>query len=143
MSTTQPKAKPGRKSAAELAIVPPAPEFNTPAPGVLPEPPPHLSPGSATWWRQVVSEFSLEPHHLRLLQSAAEAWDRMAQARDELAAHGSLTFTDNRGAIKAHPAEAIERNARIAFARLVRELDLDAGAPAERSRPPALLSNRR
>lgn len=113
------------------------------------EPPAHLSDNAAQWWREVLRDFSLEPHHLHLLQSACEALDRMAQARAELAAHGALTFTDARGVIKAHPAEAIERNARIAFARLVRELDLDAGAVAGASasasapRPPALVSNRR
>lgn len=60
----------------------------------------------------------------------------MQQARQALANHGALTFTDPNGNIKAHPCVAMERDARIAFARLVRELDLDAGAPAERSRPP-------
>lgn len=133
--------QPGRKSAASLAILPaklpPAGGYEAPAP------PSHLSDDAASWWRSVTAEYELEPHHLRLLQAAAEAWDRMQQARQALADHGSLTFTDGSGNIKLHPAEAIERNARTAFARLVRELDLDAGAPAERSRPPALHSNRR
>lgn len=109
----------------------------------LPEPPEHLSADAAAWWREVCRDYSLEGHHLRLLQAAAESWDRMQQARAELAAHGSLTFKDERGTVRAHPAEAIERNARIGFARLVRELDLDAGPPAESRRPPALVSNRR
>lgn len=107
------------------------------------DPPDHLSDDAAAWWRSVLRDYSLEPHHLRLLQSACEAWDRMQQARKELLAHGALTFKDERGAIKAHPAEAIERNARIAFARLVRELDLDTGTPSEAPRPPAITSNRR
>ena len=107
------------------------------------EPPDHLSPKASAWWSEVTRDYALEPHHLHLLQAACEAMDRMAQARAELAAHGSLTFADKNGAIKAHPAEAIERNARIGFARLVRELDLDAGATAETKRPPALASNRR
>jgi P27 family predicted phage terminase small subunit len=106
-------------------------------------PPPHLTPDAAAWWRTVVADFDLEPHHLRLLQSAAEAWDRMQQAREALAKHGGLTFAAASGDLKAHPAVAIERDARIAFARLVRELDLDTGAASERSRPPALNSNRR
>ncbi|WP_448658298.1 P27 family phage terminase small subunit [Sphingomonas sp. CJ99] len=107
------------------------------------EPPEHLSPDAAAWWREVLRDYTLEPHHLRLLQSAAEAWDRMQQARATLADHGALTFTDERGVIRAHPCVAMERDARVAFARLVRELDLDAGAPAESPRPPALQSNRR
>ena len=92
---------------------------------------------------EVLRDYALEPHHLRLLQAACEAWDRMGQARQALADHGRLTFTDERGTIRAHPAVAMERDARTAFARLVRELDLDAGAPSETPRPPALHSNRR
>jgi P27 family predicted phage terminase small subunit len=107
------------------------------------QPPPHLSAESCAWWREVLKDYALEGHHLRLLQSACEAWDRMQQARQALVDHGGLTFTDKHGAIKSHPCVAHERDARIAFARLVRELDLDAGAPSEGSRPPALQSNRR
>jgi phage terminase small subunit len=101
-----------------------------------------LSADAAEWWREVVRDFALEPHHLRLLQSACEAWDRMQQARQALADHGGLTFTDARGVIRSHPCVAHERDARIAFARVVRELDLDTGPPAEARRPPALISNR-
>lgn len=108
-----------------------------------PAPPDHLSPDAAVWWRSVVSDFDLEPHHLRLLQSACEAWDRQQEARRSIADHGSLTFIKANGDIATHPAVGVEKDARIAFARLVRELDLDAGAPAEGRRPPALASNRR
>jgi len=109
----------------------------------LPQPPAHLSVEAQSWWHEVVRDYALEPHHLRLLQAACEAWDRMSQARQALADHGALTFTDERGTIRAHPAVAMERDARVAFARLVRELDLDAGAVSESPRPPAIHSNRR
>ncbi len=113
------------------------------APVTRPAPPAHLSPDAASWWRSVVADYDLEDHHLRLLQAAAEAWDRLQQARQALAEHGGLTFAKANGDLATHPAVAIERDARIGFARLVRELDLDAGAPSERSRPPPLGSNRR
>lgn len=108
-----------------------------------PTPPEHLSAEAAEWWQAVVRDFTLEPHHLRLLRAACEAWDRMQQARHALAEHGALTFTDEKGTIRAHPCVAMERDARTQFARLVRELDLDGGAVAEAPRPPALHSNRR
>jgi phage terminase small subunit len=94
------------------------------------------------WWQSVVADYELDEHHRFLLESAAGAWDRMVQAREALAEHG-LTFTDDRGSPKARPEVAIERDARIAFARLIRELDLDVEPPPERSRPPGLRSNRR
>lgn len=131
----------GKRSAADLAVIAPAP---SPLPKLKGPPvPAHLSADSAQWWRSVVTDYELEPHHLRLLQTACEAWDRMQDARRALADHGALTFKDERGAIKAHPCVAIERDARVAFARLVRELDLDTGAPAEARRPPSIISNRR
>lgn len=106
------------------------------------EAPKHLSAEASAWWNIVVRDYSLEHHHLRLLQAACEAWDRMQEARKALEAHG-LIFMDTKGDPKTRPEVAIERDSRVAFARLVRELDLDVEAPADRSRPPALLSNRR
>jgi P27 family predicted phage terminase small subunit len=106
-----------------------------------PKPPSHLSKSSAEWWRGAVAIYDFEPHHLRLLQAAAEAWDRLQQAREAIARDG-LTVPTSDGGLKAHPCVAIERDCRTAFARLVRELDLDCGPPAEARRPPSLVSNR-
>jgi len=95
------------------------------------------------WWRSVLEEFALDEHHLHLLEAACTAWDRMVQARDAISANG-LTFTDERGMVRARPEVAIERDARTSFVRIVRELDLDTAPPPEpRTRPPALRSNRR
>lgn len=107
-----------------------------------PTPPAHLSDDAKSWWRSVVSDYALEAHHVRLLRLAAEAWDRAQQAREILAAEG-VTFRNDRGNVVVHPAVGIERDARTAFARLVRELDLDTEAPATDRRPPSLRSNRR
>jgi phage terminase small subunit len=90
----------------------------------------------------VTAQFEFEEHHLRLLALAGESWDRCCQAREALAEHG-LTFTDRFGRPCARPEVAIERDSRTAFARLLRELDLDAEPPASARRPPGLRSNRR
>jgi P27 family predicted phage terminase small subunit len=104
--------------------------------------PSHLTAESAEWWRSVHSDYDLEPHHNRLLTLACEAFDRCGQARALIDNEGPVTRTSD-GGMKAHPAVAIERDSRLAFARLLRELDLDTEPPAERNRPPALRSNRR
>ena len=76
----------------------------------------------------VTSSYTLEEHHIRLLTLAAEARDRCAQAREQLARAG-LTIEGREGT-KAHPCIAIERDARTAFAHLVKQLALDnVGAP--------------
>jgi phage terminase small subunit len=86
--------------------------------------------------------YVLGEHHLRLLQLCCEAWDRAVQAREQLAREG-LTVSTNQG-VRAHPCIAIERDARLAVTRLVRELDLDTEPPAsERNAPPPLASNNR
>ena len=103
--------------------------------------PQHLTSDAAAWWEQVITEFDLEPHHVRLLTLAAEAWDRCAQARAILDEQG-LTYIDRFGAPRARPEAAIERDSRTAFARLLRELDLDLEGPSEAPRAPALRSNR-
>lgn len=93
--------------------------------------PGHLAPATAAWWRSVVADYELAEHHERILTLAGEAWDRAVQAREAVAAQGAF-FADRFGAPRAHPGIAVERDARIAFARLVRELDLD-GEPAGES----------
>ena len=104
-----------------------------------PTPPSHLSDASADWFRMVVDEYGLEPHHVRLLTLAAEAWDRCNQAREAIAEHG-MTYIDRFEQPRARPEVAIERDNRIAFARLLRELALDIDEPGE-SRPPTINGN--
>ena len=72
----------------------------------------------------VLAEYELQPHHVRLLSLAAEAWDRAQQARTALAEHGT-TYLDRFGTPRARPEVAIERDSRLAFARILREVDLD------------------
>ena len=105
--------------------------------------PGHLAEPTRAWWRSVMRDFVLEPHHVRLLTGAAEAWDRAQQARQLLDRDG-LCIPGREGGLRAHPAAAIERDSRIAFARMLRELDLDTEPPANtRTAPAALRSNRR
>lgn len=99
-----------------------------------PQPPKHLSPTARAWWREVVNTFEIEPHSLPTLTLAATALDRAEQARTALA-DGALTLKDRFGNARARPEIAIERNAMIAFARLTRELGLDAGEEAPRPLP--------
>lgn len=101
--------------------------------------PKHLQPATAKWWSAVVADFNLEAHHIRILTLAAEAWDRCQQARKALKKEG-LTYKDRFGQPKTRPEVAIERDSRIAFARLVRELGLEVEEPGD-ARPPRITGN--
>lgn len=89
-----------------------------------PKPPAHLTAAASTWWATVAGSYSLESHHLLTLTTAAEAWDRMHQARELLALEG-VTYRNRFGDPCKHPAVSIEEAARVAFLRALRELDLD------------------
>jgi P27 family predicted phage terminase small subunit len=109
---------------------------------MYPPPPDHLSPSARQWWETVVASYVLEPHHLKLLQLAAESWDRCQAARAQIDREG-LTVAGREGGLRPHPAVAIERDSRLGFARLIRELDLDTEPPAsDRVGPPPIFSNR-
>lgn len=132
----------GPKSTAQLSVVTDgSPDINYSASVRSPKAPTHLSKASQEWWSEITREYELESHHLRLLQAACESWERMQSARQAIGKHG-LTFTDAQGCPKARPEIAIERDAKIGFARLIRELDLDFEPPAEGRRPPSIRSNR-
>ena len=99
--------------------------------------PAHLRDDTATWWTSVAEGFNLEPHQLRILTLAAEAWDRGQEAREAITKYGAV-YIDRFEQPRARPEVAIERDSRIAFARLVRELALDIDPPEEPGRPPRL-----
>ena len=102
-------------------------------PKAPPRAPAHLSKRSRAFWRDIVGTFDLEAHRLELLRSCCEAIDRRDQAAELLLADG-LTMTDRYGQTKPHPAASIEAQARIAVARLLRELRLDESTAD--ARPP-------
>jgi P27 family predicted phage terminase small subunit len=103
--------------------------------------PQHLSAASRRWWLEVCREYELELHHVRLLTLAAEAWDRCQEARERIALDGP--YQANRwGELRAHPAVGVERDSRLQFARLLRELALDV-APPDDARPPAITGHGR
>jgi len=99
-----------------------------------------LRPETKKWFLGVLDDFDLEESDVKLLTLAAEAFDRATQARETLAESG-ITYTDRLGNIRKHPAVSIEESARIAFARLIRELAIsDSETPAD-SRPPGVRNN--
>lgn len=104
----------------------------------LPRAPKHLRATTRRWFNDVVADFDLESHDIRLLTLAGEAWDRGQQAR-EIVDRDGMTFLDRFGQPKPRPEIAIERDSRIGFARLLRELALDIDGPD--SRPPGLTRN--
>lgn len=103
-------------------------------PPLGPTPPDHLALATRRWWAGVVADFALEPHHLRLLTLAGEAWDRGQQARAVIEQHG-LTYQDRFNQPRCRPEVSIERDARTSFARMLRELQLDIEAPDSRLPP--------
>jgi P27 family predicted phage terminase small subunit len=109
-------------SRASFAVKPPAPT--------------HLSAESKRFWRQITGMYVLEAHHLELLRLACEALDRGIQARQTLERDG-LTVADRFGVARPHPCVAIERDARLSVARLVKALDLDYEGPQSIGRPPS------
>lgn len=101
--------------------------------------PGHLKAAGRAWWLEVVSHFDLEGHHERLATLAGEALDRAVAAREAIDKHGA-TYVDRFGVPRARPEIAIERDSRIAFARLLRELRLDR--EPDDARPPGLNGGR-
>src|SRR5262245_64153966 len=111
-----------RKSAFAHLVPPPVIVHET-DPLPLPPPPDHLSPDMQRWWQTENEKFAFDTHQLKILEAACGAWDRMTQARLALAEHG-LTYETDKG-VRPRPEIAIERDNRIGFARLLRELHLD------------------
>src|SRR5688500_13828809 len=89
------------------------------------------------FFKRIARDYKLQEHHYRLLCCACEAHDRMEQARDLLGTEG-ITIKTRHGETRVHPAVAIERDARTAFARCLRELGLAPDEESQTPRPPRL-----
>lgn len=97
--------------------------------------PKYLKAGTKVWIRRILADYELEDHHIKILIMAGETWERITQARERIKKNGAY-YTDRWGCPKSHPALADERNNRIVFARLLRELNLSEEGPD--TRPPGL-----
>lgn len=102
---------------------------------MTPTPPSYLKKPTREWFAQVAADYQFEPHHLRILEMAAQAWDEFQLARTAVSKHG-LTFVDRYGQPRERPEVGTARQARTSFARMIRELALDIEPPPESPRPP-------
>jgi len=91
----------------------------------MPQAPKHLQPKTRQWWTAVVKKHKLSEPQCQLLTLAGEAWDRSAQARCSLEQDG-LIFHDRFGQPRPRPEINIEKDAKLLFARLLRELQISA-----------------
>jgi len=96
--------------------------------------PEHLKRASKAWFRQVMRNYELEPHHVRLLTLACEALERAEDAQKMLRKEG-LIYSDRFGAPHPRPEVKIKEQAEIIFARLLRDLALDIEPPKGIGRP--------
>jgi hypothetical protein len=85
--------------------------------------PKHLSGAMKIFFKQAYESYYFEPHHLHLLTLACECKDRATEARKAIEKHG-LTYLDKYNQIKMRPECQIERDNKILFTRLIRELNL-------------------
>jgi phage terminase small subunit len=100
--------------------------------------PGHLNAATRKWFRQVLEEYALEPHHVKLLTLAAEAWDRSVEAEKAIRKFGVLFKDPHTDRPKVNPAIKVKEQGEIIFARLLRELNLDIEPPKGPGRPPGL-----
>jgi len=104
----------------------------------LPEPRPRWCDAAAAVWRAVLADYTLEPADLVRLEALCDALHRQRQAEAVIDAEG-LTAKDRYGQTRVHPAVAVERDARLAVLRAVRELGLDLAEIETSARLPRLV----
>lgn len=98
--------------------------------------PAHLRAKTREWAEGILDAYEFETHHTKLLVLACQAWDEAERARARRARFGD-TYLDRFKQPRIRPEVKVEHDARIAFARILRELRLDSTEGPE-SRPPAL-----
>jgi len=105
-----------------------------------PKAPQHMPKYSPGWmaWHRILDTYVLEdPEQLLLLEQACECLNRIQQAREAIEQDGPFV-RDRFSQIKEHPGQKTERDNKVLFTRIVRELNLSLDLPEEYSRPKRL-----
>jgi phage terminase small subunit len=89
-------------------------------------PPSHLSGEAQALWRGYTSTWELDHSGLVILMAALEAFDTLRAAQREIAQHGLVVSG------RANPVAVIAKDARLAFLRGLRMLNLDLEGPQGR-----------
>ena len=94
--------------------------------------PKNLRSATKKWIKQIFADYELESQHIKILIQAAECWDRLLEAREQIEKDGAF-YMDRFDSPKAHPALSEERSNRVIFSRLIRELNLSEALPESRT----------
>jgi hypothetical protein len=121
----------GRKSRADLSIVPPPPPISSsspPAEGV----PGHLrAPGAAFYQWMIIETDISSTDKLAVLVRACECLDRLAAAQASITELGEITVNQYNQP-RLNPAFNLEKTARDGFLACMRMLDIEEAPPPDR-----------
>lgn len=101
------------------------------------KPPDYLKKSGKRFFKEISNTYELEEHHLEILALASQCLDRLDQARSQIKSEG-IFLKDRFEKLYLNPAIRLEKENKILFARLIRELNLDIEPPKELGRPPGL-----
>lgn len=99
-----------------------------------PATPAGLQTAGVALWRAVTVEYEIDQHELLLLREACRCADRLERLAVEAAA-GSVTVTNVKGDLTAHPALVEARQQSLTLARLLASLRLPSGEETGERRP--------
>lgn len=98
----------------------------------MPKIPEFLAETGKKWAKKVLKDFKFDPHEIDAVFLAAGCLDRIADAQEAIKKHGSV-IENRHHELKANPAIGTERDNKVLFARLCRELRLfEGGTPDPR-----------
>ena len=108
--------------------------MKTPSRDPLLTTPRHLSNAMRKWVARVCERYQVAENDFKLLVMAAESWDLAENARIVIRKHG-VSYRDRFGQPRQRPECAVLRDSRIAFIRIMRELNLESEVPPEDDPP--------
>lgn len=107
------------------------------------KPPTFLGKKGRNFFKKQAEKYHFDDQHgIELLTHAAQVLDRLEDVRKRIDEEG-LLVTNRFGELRENPAVKVERDQKILFARLVRELNFDIPEDEEYTRPPRFHHPRR